>query len=326
MTKHIKNEISIGGKLQPVVEDVNTKYAGRSGTMEEILNYFTEISYHLPAIYNVVMNDFGYTSSINFQSHRTKKFFFKIAPFIDGRFLSFSIYRLERFNQIGEYIRINEFNTNPHSLRLAIKYLEAIMKNPNVAMYLSEKYPYGNSKLLLDDKYFTEEGIKTATEFCNRYYHFKRIRQQFINRIDETVANDFYKIAKQYNDSIYEMAFTFKHFGTPIIAIKTRAKLYYGDYNKYEQFKKEIYSIVYDDYKKIVDDIEECKKENPNDFQDTWEFYNEPMIIIDGVNIKTDGRFYSYFCLSSNYKYIIHRHPIKIDFKDIVFPKRSDKK
>ena len=78
MTKRIRNEISIGGKLQPVVEDVNTKYAGRSGTMEEILNYFTEISYHLPAIYNVVMNDRGYNSDIIFQSHRTKKFYFRI--------------------------------------------------------------------------------------------------------------------------------------------------------------------------------------------------------------------------------------------------------
>lgn len=323
MTKHIKNEISIGGKLQPIVEDVNNKYAGRSGTIEEILDYFTEISYHLPAIYNVVMNDFGYTSSITFQSHKTKKFFFQIAPFIDGRFLSFTIYRLERFNQIGEYIRINEFNTNPHSLSLAVKYLEAIMKSPNVAMYLSEKYPY-KSELLLDDKYFTEEGIKTATEFCNRYYHFKRIRQQFINRIDETVANGFYKIAKQYNDSIYEMAYTFKHFGTPIITIKTRAKLFYGDYNKYEQFKKEIYSIIYDDYNKIVDDIKICKKENPNDFQDTWQFYNEPMIIIDGVN-NEDGRVCSNFCLSSKYKYIIHP-TILINYKDIIFPKRSDKK
>ena len=323
MAKRIKNEISIGGKLQPIVEDVNNKYAGRSGTMEEILNYFTEISYHLPAIYNVVMNDFGYTSSITFQSHKTKKFFFQIAPFIDGRFLSFTIYRLERFNQIDEYIRINEFNTNPHSLSLAIKYLAAIMKSPNVAMYLSEKYPY-KSELLLDDKYFTEEGIKTATEFCNKYYHFKRIRQQFINRIDETVANDFYKIAKQYNDSIYEMAYTFKHFGTPIITIKTRARLFYGDYNKYEQFKKEIYSIIYDDYNKIVDDIKICKKENPNDFQDTWQFYNEPNIIIDGVDVD-GGRFYSCFCLSSNYKYI--KHPaLKLYYNDIVFPKRSDKK
>lgn len=81
MTKHIKNEISIGGKLQPIVEDVNNKYAGRSGTIEEILDYFTEISYHLPAIYNVVMNDFGYTSSITFQSHRTKKIPFSNCTF-----------------------------------------------------------------------------------------------------------------------------------------------------------------------------------------------------------------------------------------------------
>lgn len=195
------------------------------------------------------------------------------------------------------------------------------MKNTNVAMYLSEKYPY-KSELLLDDKYFTKEGIKTATEFCNRYYHFKRIRQQFINHIDEAVANDFYKIAKQYNDSIYEMAYTFKHFGTPIITIKTRARLYYGDYNKYEQFKKEIYSIIYDNYNKIVDDIKICKKENPNDFQDTWQFYNKPMIIIDGVN-NDDGRVCSNFCLSSKCKYIIHP-TISINYKDIVFPKRSD--
>lgn len=323
MAKHIKNELSIDGKLQPVVEDVNTKYAGRSGTMEEILNYFTEISYHLPAIYNVVMNDFGYTSSIIFQSHRTKKFFFQIAPFIDGRFISFTINRLERFNQIGEYIRINDFNTNPHSLRLAIKYLEAIMKNPNVAMYLSEKYPYGKSKLLLDDKYFTEEGIKTATEFCNRYYHFKRIRQQFINRIDETVANDFYKIAKQYNDSIYEMAYKPDIYNGNLIAIKTRAKLFYGDPDKYEQFKKEIQSIFYDSYKKIVDDIEVCKKENPDDFQDTYEYYNKPTIFIDGTD--EDGWLCSHFCLSSSYKYIIDP-TAALHYKDIVFPKRSDKK
>ena len=120
------------------------------------------------------------------------------------------------------------------------------------------------------------------------------------------------------------MAYTFKHISNCIIAIKTKARLFYGDYNKYEQFKKEIYSIIYNDYNKIIEDINACKKENPNDFQDTWKFYNEPEIIIDGVDVD-GGRFYSCFCLSSNYKYIIHPG-VKLYYNDIVFPKRSDKK
>ena len=325
MTKRIRNEISIGGKLQPVVEDVNTKYAGRSGTMEEILNYFTEISYHLPAIYNVVMNDRGYNSDIIFQSHRTKKFYFRIVngDYADLAGISLIINRLDTYHHDDAYICVSGINKDPRSLRMAIKYLKAIMKNPTVAMYLSDKYPY-KKDLLLDDKYFTEEGIKTATEYCNRYYHFKRIRQQFYNRINNSIIDSFYKIAKQYNDSIYEMAYTFKHISNCIIAIKTRARLFYGDYNKYEQFKKEIYSIIYNDYNKIIEDINACKKENPNDFQDTWKFYNEPEVIIDGVDVD-GGRFYSCFCLSSNYKYI--KHPaLKLYYNDIVFPKRSDKK
>lgn len=227
MTKHIKNEISIGGKLQPVVEDVNTEYAGRSGTMEEILNYFTEISYHLPAIYNVVMNDRGYNSDIIFQSHRTKKFYFRIlnADYAGLSGISLIINRLDTYHYDDAYICISDINKDPRSLRMAIKYLKAIMKNPTVAMYLS-------------DKYFTEEGIKTATEYCNRYYHFRRIRQQFYNRINNSIINNFYKIAKQYNDSIYEMAYKPDIYNSNLIAIKTRAKLFYGDDNKYEQFKK----------------------------------------------------------------------------------------
>lgn len=326
MSKRIKNEISIGGKLQTVVEDVNAEYAGRSETMKELLNYFTEISYHLPAIYNVVMNDFGYNSDIIFQSHRTKKFYFRIlnADYGDLTGISLIINRLDVYHHDNIYICISGINKDPHSLRTAIKYLKAIMKNPTVAEYLSNRYPY-KEDLLLDDKYFTKEGIKTATEYCNRYYHFRRIRQQFYNRINNSSINNFYKIAKQYNDSIYEMAytFTFKHVCNCMIVIKTRAKLFYGDYTKYEQFKKEIYSIIYDDYNKTIEDIKACKKENPNDFQDTWQFYNEPMIIIDGVDV--DDGWFSYFCLSSNYKYIIHPG-LKLNYNDIVFPKRSDKK
>ena len=56
------------------------------------------------------------------------------------------------------------------------------------------------------------------------------------------------------------MAYTFKHISNCIIAIKTKARLFYGDYNKYEQFKKEIYSIIYNDYNKIIEDINACKK------------------------------------------------------------------
>lgn len=323
MSKRIKNEISIGGKLQPVVEDVNAEYAGRSETMKELLNYFTEISYHLPAIYNVVMNDFGYNSDIIFESHRAKKFYFRIlnADYANLSGISLIINRLDKYHHDSEYICISGINKNPHSLIMAIKYLKAIMKNPTVAMYLSDKYPY-NGELLLDDKYFTEEGIKTATEYCNRYYRFKRIRQQFYNRINNSITDNFYKIAKQYNDSIYEMAYTYKCLSNCIIAIKTRARLFYGDYSKYEQFKKEIYSIIFDDYNKIIEDIKAYKKENPNDFQDTWKFYDEPMIIIDGVDVETGG-FYSYFCLSSNYKYIIAPSTV-LNYKDIVFPKRSD--
>lgn len=324
MTKHIKNEISIGGKLQPIVEDINNKYANRSGTIEELINYFTEISYHLPAIYNVTINDLDYSFDIIFQSHKTKAFSFRIANTIyDGiASISFFINRLDTYNNDSEYIHISRINKDPHSFRMAIKYLEVIMKNPTVAMYLSEKYPY-KSYLLLDDKYFNEEGIKIATEYCNRYYHFKRIRQQFSNHIDESAANDFYKIAKKYNDSIYEMAYKPDHYNGTLITIKTRAKLFYGDSIKYEQFKKEIRSIFYDSYNKIIDSIKVCKKENPDDFQDTYEFYNQPTIFIDGVD--ETGWFCPHFCLSSKYKYIMHPTAL-VNYKDIIFPKRCDKK
>ena len=124
------------------------------------------------------MNDRGYNSDIIFQSHRTKKFYFRIlnADYAGLSGISLIINRLDAYHYDDAYICISGINKDLRSLRMAIKYLIAIMKNPTVAMYLSDKYPYKND-LLLDNKYFTEEGIKTATEYCNRYYHFRRIRQ-----------------------------------------------------------------------------------------------------------------------------------------------------
>lgn len=322
----VKNEISIGGKLQPNAELLEKEYLGKSTILDEVINYFTEISYHLPAIYNIEVKDVSYWPSITFQSHATNGFIYRlVGNTYEDKLESIEIFinHCETFDSWTEsrsYISIDCINTNMISFKTMIKYLEAIMRNPTVATYLAMKYPF-DQKFLFDNKYFNEEGIKTATEYCKKYFYFKRIKQQFSNRIDNSFINIFYKIAKQYNNSIYEMAYKISHWNSNLVTIKTRAKLFYGDNAKYNQFEKEIYSLFYDNFDRIMTDIDACKKENPDDFQNSLEFYNsKPDICIDGID--NNGFYCPYNRLSCKYLYIKNPKLVR-DYKDIVFPKRS---
>lgn len=328
----VKNEISIDDKLQSAVQEVIDKYIDKSDNiLDTLINYFTKISYHLPAIYNVTINTYEWQPTITFQSHRTNGFIFRITNGIKYDysknsqsldsvfFLIDNCETHDKWTTGRVYLSIYDINKDSYYFKMAIKYLEAIMRNTTVAMYLSKKYPF-ERKFLFDDKYFTEEGIKIATEYCKKYFYFKRIKQQFSNRIDNSFINIFYKIAKQYNNDIYEMAYKIDHWNSNLVTIKTRAKLFYGDNAKYNQFEREIYSLFYDNFDRIMADIDACEKESPDDFQDSSEFYSKPIICIDGID--NDGYYCPYNRLSCKYLYI--KYPkLEREYKDIIFPKRS---
>lgn len=326
MRHHIvKNEISIGDKLQPNVKLLEKEYLGKSVILDEVINYFTEISYHLPAIYNIEVKDISYWPSITFQSHATNGFIYRlVGNAYEDKLESIEIFinHCETFDSWTEsrsYISIDCINTNMISFKTMIKCLKAIMRNPTVAAYLAMKYPY-NGEELFNDKHFTyyiHEGIDTAVEYCKQYFIRKREVQILMNHVKEEFEKNFYRIAKKYNNQIYKMAYKINNYCDSVITIRTRANLYYGDDDRYTQFVKEINSTVINGYYKWCDKIDEFENRNP-DCKKIYTF--GPKVVIDEID--NDNAYVPYWSLSLR-KHSIKYPLMKHYYKDIVFPKRS---
>lgn len=323
MRHHIvKNEISIGDKLQPIVNTVNDVYIGKDSILDEVINYFTEISYHLPAIYNVQVANNGYWPHITFQSHRTGGFVFRVAGNIYKYKLEFIEFHINLYETCDgwssgrSYIYIEDVDKDEYNFKKVFKYLNAIMKNPTVATYLNIRYPY-DQRFLLQNEFFTEDGNKTASDYCDKYWYYKRKKQCFVNRLDEVFLKNFYRIAKEYNNQIYKMAYKIDHLNGNIVTIRTRANLYYGDDDRYTQFVKEINSTVINGYYKWRDKIDEFENRNP-DCKKIYTF--GPKVVIDEID--NDNAYVPYWSLSLR-KHSIKYPLMKHYYKDIVFPKRS---
>lgn len=322
MRSKYENEISIGDKLQPIVENVNNGYLGKYATLDEVINYFTEISYHLPGIYNVEVRDIDYWPNITFQSHKTGGFVFRIAGStyedkLEGiEFYADHYEYHDAFTFSRSYIAIDSVNKNQAYFKIMIQYIKAIMRNPIVAMYLNMKYPYNPNKLL-EDRYFEEYGIKLATEYYNKFFYYKRKKQCFINHMDEVFIKNFYRIAKDYNNEIYKMAYHRERLNGNVVTIRSRAKLYYGTDNKYNQFAKEIIDRFRNDYYKMRDEIDRYAKENP-DFRDFYSY--PPLVVIDCID--NDNAYRPYWNLSLR-QYIRKYSKVKHYYNDIVYPERD---
>lgn len=81
MSKHIKNEISTDGKLQPEVEKIYNEYKGKYLGLDEVLKHFIKLSYYLPDIYNIKVR-YKYYPDITFQSYRTEGFVYRFSGYI----------------------------------------------------------------------------------------------------------------------------------------------------------------------------------------------------------------------------------------------------
>lgn len=319
--KHVKNELSVADKLQPIVNTVNDVYIGKDSILDEVINYFTEISYHLPAIYNVQVANNGYWPHITFQSHRTGGFVFRVAGNIYKDKLEFIEFHINLYETCDgwssgrSYIYIEDVDKDEYNFKKVFKYLNAIMKNPTVATYLNIRYPY-DQRFLLQNEFFTEDGNKTASDYCDKYWYYKRKKQCFVNRLDEVFLKNFYRIAKEYNNQIYKMAYKIDHLNDNIVTIRTRAKLYYGNDDKYNQFVKEITDSFRNKYNKVRDEIDQYAKENP-EFKDFYSWL--PLIVIDCID--QDDCYRPYWNLSL--RQYIRKPKIKHYYNDIVYPKRS---
>ena len=214
-------------------------------------------------------------------------------------------------------------NKYESSFDLCVQYVKAIMRNPKVALYLNIEKPNSPGLLFSEDS-FHEPNVKTAIEYCNKYFHYKRKAQQYLNKANNDFIKKVHYIAEKYNNQIYKIGYKISNLNdTNIITIRTRAKLYYGNDENYNQFIKEINHLFMDSNTKIYEEFEQYKNSH-KDFYVWWRYnINQPIVIIDEVD-NYCNYYYPYWSLSLR-QYIFHPK-IKHYYDEIIYPKRSNKK
>ena len=291
-----KNIISTDGKLQPEVEKVYNEYKGKYLGLDEVLKYFIKLSYYLPDIYNIKVRYKCYMSDITFQSYRTEGFVYRFSGYIyDESYgeskdkeleLDFLVENYETFDAFSysrSYIGISEVNKLESSFDLCVQYIKAIMRNPKVALYLNIEKP-NSPGLLFTEEVFHELNVKTAIEYCNKYFHYKRKAQQYLNKANNDFIKKVHYITEKYNNQIYKIGYKISNLNNKnFITIRTRAKLYYGNDENYNQFIKEINHLFIDSNTKIYEEFKQYKNSH-KDFYNWWRYdINQPIVIIDEI-------------------------------------------
>lgn len=331
-----KNIISTDSKLQPEVEKVYNEYKGKYLGLDEVLKYFIKLSYYLPDIYNIEVRYKYYIPDITFQSYRTEGFVYRFSGYIydesygeskdkeleDLDFLIENYETFDAFSYSRSYIAVDEVNKYESSFDLCVQYVKAIMRNPKVALYLNIEKP-NSPGLLFTEEVFHEPNVKTAIEYYNKYFHYKRKAQQYLNKANNDFIKKVHYIAEKYNNQIYKIGYKISNLNDRnFITIRTRAKLYYGNDENYNQFTKEIYHLFIDSNTKIYEEFKQYKNSH-KDFYVWWRYnINQPIVIIDEID--NCNCYYPYWSLSLR-QYIFHPE-IKHHYDEIIYPKRSNKK
>lgn len=332
--KHIKNELSVADKLQPIVNIVNEQFLGKDPILDEVINYFTEISYHLPAIYNVQVASNGYWPHITFQSHRTKGFVFRVAGSSNNNnkleCIEFHINHYETYDAWSSgrsYIYIDDIDKSEYIFNKVFKYLNAIMRNPTIATYLNMRYPY-NQEYLLQNEFFTEDNnIKKANKFVNEYFTSKRKLQTILNRADADFVKTFYQVSKDFNNQIYKMAYRKNHL-INVVAIKSRAKMYYSDNKKWTEYYSKIANIFFDIANKYFKELNNFLDNASNSRYKCLSNYTllgrlpQTIVVIDGIDSNQDNYNQHYTLYHSLNPFRLKRNGVHI-YNDIIYPKRS---
>ena len=215
-----KNIISTDSKLQPEVEKVYNEYKGKYLGLDEVLKYFIKLSYYLPDIYNIKVRYKYFIPDITFQSYRTEGFVYRFSGYIydesygnskdkeldDLEFLVENYETFDAFSYSRSYIAVSEVNKLEPSFDLCVQYVKAIMRNPKVALYLNIEEP-DSPNLLFTEEVFHEPNVKTAIEYCNKYFHYKRKAQQYLDKANNDFVKKVHYIAEKYNNQIYKIGY-----------------------------------------------------------------------------------------------------------------------
>ena len=330
-----KNIISTDGKLQPEVEKVYNEYKGKYLGLDEVLKHFIKLSYYLPDIYNIKVRYKYFIPDITFQSYRTEGFVYRFSGYIyDESYgnskdkelenLEFLVENYETFDAFSysrSYIAVDEVNKYESSFDLCVQYVKAIMRNPKVALYLNMEEP-DSPDLLFNEEVFHEPNVKTAIEYCNKYFYYKRKAQQYLDKANNDFIKKVHYIAEKYNNQIYKIGYKISNLNNKnFITIRTRAKLYYGNDENYNRFTKDIYHLFIDSNTKICEEFEQYKNSH-KDFCNWWRYdINQPIVIIDEID--NCNCYYPYWSLSLR-QYIFQK--INHYYDEIIYPKRSNKK
>ena len=260
------------------------------------MKYFIKLSYYLPDIYNIKVSYKYFIPDITFQSYRTEGFVYRFSGYIyDESYgeskdkeleLDFLVENYETFDAFSysrSYIGISEVNKLGASFDLCVQYVKAIMRNPKVALYLNIEKP-NSPGLLFTEEVFHEPNVKTAIEYCNKYFYYKRKAQQYLDKANNDFIKKVHYIAEKYNNQIYKIGYKISNLNNKnFITIRTRAKLYYGNDENYNQFIKEINHLFIDSNTKIYEEFKQYKNSH-KDFYNWWRYdINQPIVIIDEI-------------------------------------------
>lgn len=301
--RHFKPQVfsteeKLQDEVQIVINKINDLYGNKFPKYTELItNFFKKISFYLPDIYRI-----DYTNEeIQFMSRATPGFKYtlwleherydnksKVYEEIDEcTFSSLEIMHQEFIDTIKRHSVIH-LHDQEGQFDKAIGIIKAIVKSPKV-IFCKYFWFDGYIEDLLQETTFSDETIKQAETMYKYYFKCKQSSSAFMSEYNRGIKNLVNEICNEYADEIYKLGYGVvgKLHDTYNIDIRTRAKVYYGDKDRYDKFIRELALKIKRFCERYKDDYNSLMIANRATYEADFGFTKDIYI-----NIFFDGRYF----------------------------------
>lgn len=241
----LQDEVQIAiEEIKYLISDKYPKYT------EFITGVFEKVSFYIPDIYRITYTIDG---SICFESRATPGFFYELYMphdmYNDNSMVweeldecTFSLLEVSHleFRHSRGHINATNFHNQEDKFDKMIRIIKTIVRNPKVVFcnFWFEHY----AEELLQESTFSDENIKKAEEAYEFYYKCKQKSSAIMSKYHRGIKNLADELCNEYADKIYKLGYGFvgRLYDVNIITIRTRAKVYYGDKDRYDKFIREL--------------------------------------------------------------------------------------